>query len=220
MARWCSLACRRPEQLTFLLLHDPCLLQHLLFFSSLRRARARHAFLYTVSSARSRPAEERDRSCTKYRHIIFAQIYTRRELILSSPSTGALIVSERKKHREQSARRAEGRQRLQILRNAFSACANFFFHMFSLDTLFLLFRTSEKTYIATHVRKNRAKRYAERMDLVIGKERLASLFGNVSLRGRSPSGRRARSSRFSNPVIRSSMSSVPWAIISFAHTQA
>ena len=29
MARWCSLACRRPEQLTFLLLHDPCLLQHL-----------------------------------------------------------------------------------------------------------------------------------------------------------------------------------------------
>lgn len=29
-ARWCSLACRRPEQLTFLLLHDLCLLQHLL----------------------------------------------------------------------------------------------------------------------------------------------------------------------------------------------
>lgn len=29
VARWCSLACRRPEQLTFLLLHDPCLLQHL-----------------------------------------------------------------------------------------------------------------------------------------------------------------------------------------------
>jgi len=68
------------------------------------------------------------------------------------------------------------------------------------------------------LRRKLRQGYAAEREWSRNQEGLASLFGNVSLKGRSLSSRHARSSRFLNPVIRSSMSSVPWATISFAHT--
>lgn len=185
------------------------------------RARAPVTPFYTPSPpfalARPKTATPRSRSCTKYRHIICANIHASRiDLFLSFNECVNYFRTKKAPSNPPGAPRIDSVYKTWEVNFLF---AQIFSYVFSRRALSFFFSTSEKTHRYARTEKSR-ERYAGGMDLVIGKERLASLFGNVSLRGRSPSDRRARSSRFSNPVIRFSMSSVPWATISFAHTQA